>query len=916
MFTHVSNVQDHFIAVLNCASYTFEAADHYALVRIQYRKLGPYCIAWRSLRPGKMAAVSPVLSSLPPLSANSFYHAPQHGSSSPGLPSPSELYSSMPAWALQSDRVAPGPKETSASLTSAARLVNERELTDKGETMLALSTMQHNAIRPPSDSNSAKLPHQRRAKPFSLVKSAGPHQNSRSPHWDHCEDLGGNKNPGEALKGQHGAHKDPPPKRGRKKRADSDQNQQTKIKKPKVTKALVIDAEAKPKPVKTRSTKSRKRKSAIISTLLADDNDVLHEPETVGSESKQSSRRRSHWTPVRDTENETRERLDADDSEGKRMGPLFGDYGFSVVTEGSHMGQKTQLTAENSVAFKKRKIELVNGLSYAPVVEKKSRSSSPKKKPQTITDKATAPFVGPSKESDTSLRRYFTEPPLTENDADTSIQRHGLDSQCKRKQAKKKKDTTKKSAKKSTEPIVLHSPETAMKYAKDQDYLFGTSSQLARDESPDFLRNLQQALKESERESESCKTSNEVDTFLDIPTTIKRPSKSLALTPSKNLWSAAARDFNQALLDAEILDLTKTPIPAKSTNDARALDPTANCESIFASNNAKVSEKPEWSDELPTRAPDDSEEPLKSSPSLTTETSSKHFQNHMTAAPEGDSVRAKIRNLPDYEGYTDIQLRKKVVAFGFKPMKKRTAMIAVLERCWESQHENALEEKPNNVNGLLPNQDVRSEGLPPRSSISKRKAGSSEQGRSGAKVPDSNLLPRPRGRPRKDPASAKGSSKRTMKTKPESPAQKEAGRKQLEVSDDEDTPKAPHPRKQRLPSRALMERPSSPLDIDPLTPLPAKDSAAYAQRISTSIMKAVTNQSPTNDPNNLSWRERMLMYEPIVVEDLAVWLNKDGLGKVGEDDEVGPWQVKTWCESRSICCLWKENLKGGSRGRW
>ena len=781
--------------------------------------------------------------------------------------------------------------------------------------MLALNTMEPNVLRPPKDSE-RKSPHQRKAKPFALVELADRPRGSKSPHWDQCEDPRGNGELSEALRSLQGAHKDPPPKRGRKKKADSDQNQQTKVKKPKVTKALVKAAEVKPKPAKARSTKSRKRKSATLSTLLADDNDVLPDPETIGPKSKQSSRRRSRWTPVRDTEDETNVKLNGDHSEGTLRGPLFGDYGFSVVTEGITTAPKTRTLAEKSVAFKKRKIELVNGLSYAPVIEKKSRSRSPKKKPQTITDKATAPFIGPSKESDTSLRRYFGESLSAENDADTSMQRQGLDSQCRTKQAKKKKDTTMKSAKKSTEPIVLHSPETAMKYAKDQDYLFGTSSQLAQDESPDFLRSLQQALKESEQESESCKTLDEVSTFLDIPATIKRPSKSLALTPSKNLWSAAARDFNQALLDAEILDLTKTPIPAKSTNNARALDQTAIYESMFASNNAKVTEKPEWSDVLPTRAPDDSEEPLKPSPSLTAETGSKHFQKHMTAAPESDSVRAKKMHMPDYEGYTDIGLRKKVVAFGFKPMKKRTAMIAVLTRCWESQHENALEEKPNNVNDLLPNLDVRSEGSPARSSMSKGKAGCSEQGRSGAKVPNSNLLPRPRGRPKKDPASAEGSSKRTMKTKRETLAQEEAARKQPEVSNGEDTPKAPHPRKQRLPARTLMERPPSPVDIDPSTPLPAKDSAAYAQRISTSIMKAVTNQSPTSDPNNLSWREKMLMYEPIVVEDLAVWLNKDGLGKIGEDDEVGPWQVKTWCESRSICCLWKENLKGGQRGRW
>lgn len=811
----------------------------------------------------------------------------------------------MPARALHSDRVAPSLEESNATFTSSARPLYEREHTEKGKTTHTLPAMQSNALRPPRTSDSVKLSHRGKTKSSRIVEFADHPRGSRSPRRDQYEDLSGNEDLSETLKILNGAHEHPPPKRGRKKKADSGQSGQTKIKKPKVTKALVKDAEVKPKLVKKQSTKGRKRKSETISTLLADDNDVLPQPETVGPKSKQSSRRRLNWTPVRNTEDKTSKRLDVVDSECKRMGPLFGDYGFSVVTEGSHTAQKTRTIAENSVAFKKRKIELVNGLSYAPVIDKKSRSRSPKKKPQTITDKATAPFTGPGKESDTSLRRYFGERPLIENDTDTSRQRQGLTSQGKRKQAKKKTTT-----KKSPESIVLHSPETAVQHAKDQDYLFGTSSQLARDESPEFLRNLQQALKESEREGESSQTLNGVDTFLDISTTIKKPSKSLALTPSKNLWSAAARDFNQALLDAEVLDLTKTPVPARLVSGDKAV-----CGTVLRSKIAKVSKTPELPERLPTPAPDYSNKPLKPSPSSTAETTSKHFPKPMRAAPKDDSVSATTRALPDYEGYTDVELSKKIVAFGFKPMKKRSAMIAVFERCWESQHKSALEVTPNSVNSPLPNQDARSECSPARSSISKSKAGSSKQGGPGAKVPNSNLVPRPRGRPKKDPASTKAPSKRTMKTKPATPAQEETAQQEPEVLY-KDTPKGSPPRRRRTPSRALTERPSSPSDIPSFAPLPAKDSPAYSQRISSSIMKAVRNQSPTNDPNNLSWREKMLIYEPIVVEDLALWLNRDGLGRVDEDDEVGPWQVKNWCESRSICCLWKENLKGGQRGRW
>ena len=60
----------------------------------------------------------------------------------------------------------------------------------------------------------------------------------------------------------------------------------------------------------------------------------------------------------------------------------------------------------------------------------------------------------------------------------------------------------------------------------------------------------------------------------------------------------------------------------------------------------------------------------------------------------------------------------------------------------------------------------------------------------------------------------------------------------------------------------------------------------------------------------------MLMYEPIILEDLTAWLNTEGLNRIDEDNEVSPEQVKAWCEGRSVCCLWRENLRGGARARW
>lgn len=53
------------------------------------------------------------------------------------------------------------------------------------------------------------------------------------------------------------------------------------------------------------------------------------------------------------------------------------------------------------------------------------------------------------------------------------------------------------------------------------------------------------------------------------------------------------------------------------------------------------------------------------------------------------------------------------------------------------------------------------------------------------------------------------------------------------------------------------------------------------------------------------------MYDPILVEDFTRWLNTEGLGGVGYDGEARTGEVKRWCLSKSICCLFKENSRNG-----
>jgi hypothetical protein len=85
------------------------------------------------------------------------------------------------------------------------------------------------------------------------------------------------------------------------------------------------------------------------------------------------------------------------------------------------------------------------------------------------------------------------------------------------------------------------------------------------------------------------------------------------------------------------------------------------------------------------------------------------------------------------------------------------------------------------------------------------------------------------------------------------------------------------------------------------------------------ITVKVRGAPATGSIKNPSWYEKMLLYDPIVLEDLTTWLNEQGLrieGKEKELVELSAWMTQAWCEANSVCCLWKEGLRGGVRTRY
>lgn len=180
-----------------------------------------------------------------------------------------------------------------------------------------------------------------------------------------------------------------------------------------------------------------------------------------------------------------------------------------------------------------------------------------------------------------------------------------------------------------------------------------------------------------------------------------------------------------------------------------------------------------------------------------------------------------------------------------------------------------------------------------------------------------------------------------------------------EISDAEPVLTPSPPRRRRSASPTAKPSLDMLVDGSPLSKLreraPATVSAAATvkpgepqwtsirERIFPKITAAVKDAPRGNDPSKPTWYQKILMYDPITLEELTAWLNEQGLRvqvrkqkakpkkrgrkkRVADGNVLGeavvdeweiqqehlqPWMVQKWCEERSICCVWAGGGWGG-----
>ncbi|KIV95890.1 hypothetical protein PV10_03491 [Exophiala mesophila] len=645
------------------------------------------------------------------------------------------------------------------------------------------------------------------------------------------------------------------------------------------------------------------------------------------------------------------------------------------------------------------------------------KSKSPTRKTVTITSRATTLYE----------EEYLNLPPkaplleyLSATQPRGTDTAHDPKSEQSTKAKRKPKITAKpnRASKKSIPKSRLVSPRSVMKSLAEQDMIFGSASQLAREDSPTLLRDTIEAFKRSEMFLSSDPISPQRTQPDSVDAVSPRATRGTSrFVKRRNLWSAAGRDEDNALLHVDTIDLSDSPAvrlalagkdalthPSEPTTTVRlsAQTPLAHkakkstnvmATTIPAASTGTVSPAKIQARSLHTaaakRSPPRVGDACLVGEGEDVQATSSPSRKKAPRKPNKDFVK------PSYAGFTDFALRKQLSAYGFKPVKKREKMIELLDRCWEDKHGSsetredpatAAEEESeagSRAHGeFLSN--VHGVAARPQPKVKKPRAKRKSEG------DDTITAKEPKKRKKAEPK-AKVSKPKTPKKKAATKATKPStGRKVnttalseefvLDVSSDiedsaiEDSrtdpveqssktdqqsdpepkskskskskPKTQKPSKQEeeIPTMPtplpILELSSSPLPglhdkppgklaesgltdaslfttattgIDPSIDSESRPLPDLQSQIRAAIM---SSQDPATSKRGGSmptptWREKILMYDPIVLEDLTAWLNTTGLGAIHEDREVSALEVREWCERNGVCCY---GIGGGWRG--
>jgi hypothetical protein len=622
---------------------------------------------------------------------------------------------------------------------------------------------------------------------------------------------------------------------------------------------------------------------------------------------------------------------------------------------------------------------------------------APKKKPRTITDFVTEQYAAPieaeHKSSVTSEliaapASFTTKVPLNDV-SDSAAKRSNAKQPRKRASSKSasgsevaKSKPKPKSKKASTKAAVkpklivekLLSPTSALLKIGRQDVLYGTSSQLALEDSPTLIRHIQQAIKESEQVADN------VPGLADAmgPPLWPRLGK---VAGKRGLWAASARGDDGQLL--EKLEDVYIPVPDRTQDLPLLMDGSydddpdasfADIDDIPVQISSDLPTPPEPVLKSTERPPNEATPFLRdeAGPNISFDNMDDHGQ---APPPSNQKAESSFLDIDDFPTQSYTPSQPPLTMF----TNTESNFLDIDDFSPQSFH--LASNKPSSM-------------PPPTTST-----GSPKKHRGRSQTSRSVITARTISTPTKEPSS-KEKTKMTMSApaRPSTP-QHSKGRfadiEEIMDSEDDEALSPTPPRIDRSLDSALPLIPAMPTlapkakSVKSATrtpkasksltttsgseaetpqvfqiPLTQLEWASSKLSVFKRITAAIRALAPTAHPQNPSWHEKILLYDAIVLEDLTSFLAQHtsvrafkratqkqikawnrvlavrgekglpevGLGigaKMGEvigtdgktetvelinvvEKEVEVWMVREWCQEMSVCGISK--VRGGRTG--
>ncbi|XPS81678.1 5'-flap endonuclease [Ascochyta lentis] len=648
--------------------------------------------------------------------------------------------------------------------------------------------------------------------------------------------------------------------------------------------------------------------------------------------------RRRDWTPPRDTAAQSPSTV----STGKENRPttresltgtfthLISNFTYESPTA-KVTSNLTMPSAVNSGVTKRRRVELVDvpGVQTASRASSPEKGKAPKKKPRTITDLVTGQYAPKEtgRNPQTITSDFFSPQISTTKVPLNDVTTPNLAAQLKKPPRKRSKSTdgseatTTKSKprarKASTKPPArpkpvaekLLSPTSAVLRMSRQEVLFGTSSQLALEESPTTVRQIQQALTASEQDTGGISLSK-----LD---TLPRWSRLHKIEGRRGLWRESTRDSEGGLL--ENIENVSIPEPDRTEDLPLLMDVTRE-EPSLPSDFVDIDDI----EPGPIAISSDPPTPPRAKPQTRVE----GHALHSSAAPDIDVFddiddfdsglppsNQKAQSQDSFADIDDLQIAAETAS----PSASAPAIAEELPR----KHGERPPKMKSAVSTIAASAPHASRRPSPTQQVSQRLPSTPSKG-SGRFVDIEEIL---------------DSEEEALETFSPTPPRA----RKLQTS-------PPLPMVLDLEPSALSKRGAEGSE----TPQIFRILTAHLEwaHIKSSICALITAHirsiPPTTDPKKPSWHEKILMYDPIILEDFTAYLNSNtklrtykratqkqikaynkelkmkgnAILGVERDDQVLAVEkelevhmIRDWCQELSVCCIHAKESRGRGSAR-